>query len=404
MPICGLQPSSAVVSAVVPWHRGQYLRTAFVLTWFKIKERQVSVYELLRNLKPFCRKGFTVLYAVGSLDVSLEIRRKRTNLPMGELRLSGLTMIDKETLYMTMKIQNKGIFQALVDQLDKLARHNRQGSFRTKDRYYQAMKRFCAYLADEYHLQKLTNISGKHLTSYVLWMQENGKAASTIKTDLAAIRFFHDKMSNPKYRLPGNDELAVELERRCFGGTDRTWSNVEFSKMLGRAMAIDRWDYILALYLARYAGLRIHECFRIDTATAEQALRENTITIKGKGGKIRTVPINHQITIAMRETLKLTKRGHKLLVPDDMHTDRAINQLQFFIYSNREDFQEDANRPLTFHGLRHTYAAEKYMELIQNGTNALDAHFEVSHLLGHERADVTNIYLVSLPKEDRHGK
>ena len=323
---------------------------------------------------------------------------------MGELRPSELTMIDKEILYVTMKIQNTGIFQALVDQLNKLARHNRQGSYRTKDRYYQAMKRFCAYLADEYRLQKLTNISGKHLTSYVLWMQENDKAASTIKTDLAAIRFFHDKMSNPKYCLPDNDELAVELECRCFGGTDRTWSNVEFSKMLGRAMAIDRWDYILALYLARYAGLLIHECFRIDTATAEQALRENAITIKGKGGKIRTVPINHQITIAMRETLKLTRRGHKLLVPDDMHTDRAINQLQFFIYSNREDFQEDANRPLTFHGLRHTYATEKYMKLIQNGTNALDAHFEVSRLLGHERADVTNIYLASLPREARHGK
>ena len=305
---------------------------------------------------------------------------------------------------MTMKIQNKGIFQSLVDQLDKLARHNRQGSYRTKDRYYQAMKRFCAYLADEYHLQKLTNISGKHLASYVLWMQENDKSASTIKTDLSAIRFFHDKISDPRYRLPDNDKLAVELEQRCFGGTDRTWSNVEFNKMLGRAMGADRWDYILALYLARYAGLRIHECFRIDTATAEQALRENAITIKGKGGKIRTVPINEQITIAMREQLKLTKRGHKLLVPDDAPTDQAINQLQFFIYSNREDFQEDANRSLTFHGLRHTYAAEKYMELIRNGTSSLDAHFEVSRLLGHERADVTNLYLASLPKEDRHGK
>ena len=61
MPICGLQPSSAVVSAVALWGRGQYLRTAFVLTWFKIKERQVSVYELLRTLKLLCRKGFTVL-------------------------------------------------------------------------------------------------------------------------------------------------------------------------------------------------------------------------------------------------------------------------------------------------------------------------------------------------------
>ena len=39
----------------------------------------------------------------------------------------------------------KGIYHTLVTQLDKLARHNRQGSFRTKDRYYEAVKRFCAY-------------------------------------------------------------------------------------------------------------------------------------------------------------------------------------------------------------------------------------------------------------------
>ena len=83
----------------------------------------------------------------------------------------------------------KGIYNTLVTQVDKLARHNRQGSFRTKDRYYEAVKRFCAYLAAHYHLQKLENISGKHLMSYVLYLQEQGKSASTIKTDLSAIRF-----------------------------------------------------------------------------------------------------------------------------------------------------------------------------------------------------------------------
>lgn len=68
------------------------------------------------------------------------------------------------------------------------------------------------------------------------------------------------------------------------------------------------------MYLARYAGLRVHECFRIDTAIAEEALRNNAITIKGKGGKVRTVPINEQIAIAMKKQLNRTKRGHKLLV------------------------------------------------------------------------------------------
>ena len=252
----------------------------------------------------------------------------------------------------------KGIYHTLVTQLDKLARHNRQGSFRTKDRYYEAVKRFCAYLAAHYHLQKLENVSGKHLVSYVLYLQAQGKSASTIKTDLSAIRFFHDKMSHPRYTLPGNEELGVALERRRFGQQDRTWTNSEFGKLIGRAMAEEREDYILALYLARYAGLRIHECFRTDTAAAERALRENALTVKGKGGKVRIVPIeDDRITMMLQRLLEKTERGHKLLVPDGVPTDRAINGMQQFISRHRDAICDPAalGRRITFHGLRHPY-------------------------------------------------
>ena len=156
----------------------------------------------------------------------------------------------------------------------------------------------------------------------------------------------------------------------------------------------------MAFLLARYASLRIHECFRIDTALAEQPLRESTVTVKGKGGKVRTVPINDQITAALKEQLRRTERGHKLLVPDDVPTDRAINQLQVFISTHRDEIQDcGSDRSLTFHGLKHTYAAQKYRELTAGGMGELDAHFAVSRLLGHERPDVTNIYLASLSPE-----
>ena len=294
-------------------------------------------------------------------------------------------------------------FENLLSQLERLRRHNRQGSFRTRARYYEAMKRFCRFAAEQYRLERLANLAPKHIYAYVDFLKASGKSPSTIKTDLAAIRFFHDLIPNPRYELPGNQELF--LTRRTFGEVDRTWSNMEFNKMLGKALAEDRYDFILAFYLGRYAGLRIHECFRIDTATAERALRENAITIKGKGGKVRTVPINEQIAVAMRKQLDRTFRGQKLLVPDDMHTDRAINLLQLFIMKHRDEVRDaGSDRPLTFHGLRHTYAAEKYRELTGSGKSALDAHFAVSRLLGHERADVTNIYLASLPKGERHGK
>ena len=286
----------------------------------------------------------------------------------------------------------------LEAQLNKLAPHKRQDSFRTKERYYTAMKRFCRFLAANYNLQKLSNISGKHLVDYILWMQEKDLSASTIKTDLAAIRFFHDKISNPKYKLPTNAELGLELEQRRFGDQDRTWSITEFNRMLGKAL--DREDYILALYLARYAGFRIHECMRIDTAIARQAIWEHSITIKGKGGKIRTVPINQHIIFALKKCLESTPTGSKLLVPDDVPTDKAINQLQQFILRNRGAVQDpDSERPLTFHGLRHTYAVEKYRQLIADGSPELDAHLTVSKLLGHERADITNIYLASVTRD-----
>ena len=36
--------------------------------------------------------------------------------------------------------------------------------------------------------------------------------------------------------------------------------------------------------------------------------------------------------------------------------------------------------------------------------SAIDAHYAVSHLLGHERADVTDIYLASVRKRGRDGE
>lgn len=302
-------------------------------------------------------------------------------------------------------MENLGIYMSLVAQLDKLARHNRQGSYRTKERYYEAMKRFCRFLAEEYRLQKLSNISGKHLTAYILKLQTDGKSASTIKTDLAAIRFFHDKIANPKYRLPTNAELSVELERRRFGGADRTWSNREFNLFLITALNDNHEDYATIACLSYYAGLRIHECFCLDTAMAEQALRENALTIKGKGGKVRTVPINDTIRIELQKLLAVTPRGHKLFVPDSVPTDIAIKRFQQYLIFIRPQIQ-DENRTthLTHHGLRHSFAAQTHQELIQQGISPLEASYRVSRLLGHERHDVTRIYLASVEKGGVYGE
>ena len=61
-------------------------------------------------------------------------------------------------------------------------------------------------------------------------------------------------------------------------------------------------------------------------------------------------------------------------------------------------------RVIRYHDLRHTYVAEKYKSLINGGMTPLDAHFTVSRLLGHERPDVTGIYLASVKGGMSHGE
>ena len=65
----------------------------------------------------------------------------------------------------------KTTFINLAAQAEKFRRHNRQGSYKTKERYYEAFLRFLRFTAERFHLEKLANLSGKHLAAYVADMQ-----------------------------------------------------------------------------------------------------------------------------------------------------------------------------------------------------------------------------------------
>lgn len=295
-------------------------------------------------------------------------------------------------------MRNEHVYQNLVVQLDKLYRHTRQGSYQTRARYYEAMKRFCGFLADEYHLERLANLAPKHLEAYAAKLRQEGKSASTIKTDLSAIRFFHDQMMSPRYQLPSNSDL--ELERRSFGKEDRTWSDGEFQRMCALAELDGKEDYVTLFHLARYAGLRIHECFRIDTSAARNAVRSGAITITGKGGLRRTVALTEDLRERLRVLAEQTPRGQKLFVIPEEQTHTAIHTLQAYIYLNRSRVQEPGEtRDITFHGLRHNFAAEQYRKLLDRGRSVEAAEQAVAELLGHRRRDMVRLYLASVRQE-----
>ena len=90
------------------------------------------------------------------------------------------------------------------------------------------------------------------------------------------------------YRPALSLTLFRKIDNKAYFSIIPVNSQALLAVFCGKAMTENRDDFILALYLGRYARLRIHECFRMDTAAAEQALHENALTVKGEGGKIMT--------------------------------------------------------------------------------------------------------------------
>lgn len=286
--------------------------------------------------------------------------------------------------------RTENTYRNLENQIQKIYSHARQGSFKTRERYYTANQRFCKFLAEKYNTQKFANISNKHLESYVQHLQEQGKSASTIKTDLSAIRYFHDQCQNVKHSLASNDNF--DLQKRQFGGVDRTWSNEQYQGMVEKARSLGQSRIADAMTLAREQGFRIHEVFRLDRSTAENALRSGELHIKGKGGLERDVPLRQGAREVLERKIEEVERGQKLFIEQGEKTHLVIKQTQNFIVRHREQFS-DGRANITFHGLRHSYAHEEYQRRIDSGMSELKAKLEVSELLGHHRDDVTNIYL-----------
>lgn len=288
--------------------------------------------------------------------------------------------------------KTKNIFENLMMQIDKKFKHTRTGSYKTRDRYYEAAKRFCKYLAMKFRLQKFANVKYKHIIAYVLWMQDRGLSASTIKTDLSGLRYTLDLFPEIKDKLPTNKEM--ELEKRHFAGEDKTWSEKQFNDLIELARNKDMVIYY-ALQLGKLAGLRIHEVFRLDRAAADLALKTGELTVKGKNGKIRTFPIDNETKELLKGIALTTKRGDKLLVGEGEKTHVAIKRVQNWINYHRR-FIKDADgncKDITFHGLRHTFCNDQYKELKNKGMTDKSAKLKLSGYIGHNRENVIKVYL-----------
>lgn len=281
----------------------------------------------------------------------------------------------------------------LKAQIEKLRKHANQGSINTRYRYFHAMDRFCQFIAMEFKLQKVNNIKPKHVLAYTTHLQTQNKSSAYIKTELSGIRFFCDEAG---IELITNDEigkaLGVPLERRKFGNVPKAWNADEYEQALSLAVAEGQTGIALTLTLAYILGLRIHETIRLTKSIVRQGLSDGYVTIKGKGGLIRQIPLTGVSIKVLKNSLEGAHQERIFVEPEEK-AHQVQKRIENWIYTRRHKFTKGETK-LVYHGLRHTYAQGRYTyHLHRLEGNEQRARLAVAEELGHGRDDVTRIYL-----------
>lgn len=139
-----------LVSTVVQYGQGAVTPCCIVLTFIQFQTKTDALRTMFIVHQVLRFQGFQRQRRRGKRSVSSEIRQKQ--MPVTPGRLCPFEHhLKKRSNVMTIKTRNPGIYQTLIVQLDKTAWHNRKGSFRTKERYYEAMQRFCKFLSSGCH-------------------------------------------------------------------------------------------------------------------------------------------------------------------------------------------------------------------------------------------------------------
>ena len=298
-----------------------------------------------------------------------------------------------------------GIYKTLVSQIDSILKHSNERSIKSRYRYYEATKRFCRFLADNYRLQKFKNVEDRHFRAYAEYLKENNEA-TTIQTDLSGIRYFHEK-SGSKNKLSENVQL--NLPKRAVGKEDRSWTSEEIGKARVVAREMGRVDVEISLDLVPTFGLRIEELCRLKVEQLMHAEKYGQLIVQGKGKKTRPIPVNEEQMKIIKKYLDYAKvsgraPGDYLISSSEkngvLHEKRSLqNWMSFhrkkFVDENRADMKEEGKKPrhetISWHGLRHSYAQRRFEEVAK--VSPEKAKKVVSHDLGHGRDTVTPIYL-----------
>lgn len=279
--------------------------------------------------------------------------------------------------------------------LKTICRRNRDGSHMTQGQRQQRLRQTARDLDRlGYRNLRAQGLKSKHVEALVADWRQRGLSTGTVKNRMADVRWWAEKVGK---------DAAVARDNAHYGLADRVYSTNDSKARSVEAAQLARItdDRVRAsLRLQQQFGLRREEAIKLQPAYAD---RGDRLVLKAswcKGGRARELAIRTpDQRAALREAHALAGRGS--LIPPE----------RTYVQQRRAYERQTARAGLSQnHGLRHAYAQERYRALtgfcapaaggptsreLDPDQRAADraARQQVSRELGHEREQITTVYL-----------
>ena len=260
----------------------------------------------------------------------------------------------------------------------------RHKSLNTVESYKRDVTQYISYL-DGTGVTDISSTTKTTVLSYLLYLQKEGRASSTVSRTLASLRSYYLFMmqngvvkSNPTSNLE-----APHVEKKI----PKILSGEEVELLLEQPKNCDnkgiRDKAMLELLYA--TGIRVSELINLDVSDVNVPM--SFVRCKG-GKKERIIPMGHQAKDALENYINNVR---KYMVKDENETALFVNcsgarlSRQGFwklikYYQHIAGIETD----ITPHTLRHSFAAH----LLENGA---DLH-SIQELMGHADISSTQVY------------
>ncbi len=275
-----------------------------------------------------------------------------------------------------------------VDRYLELAVFESGLSEKTVAAYAADLRRYVANLED-IGLAGVRDIAREHVLDHLLFLRDEGLCARSISRHLSAIRRFHaflfDERLAPTNPAAGMDSLKL-MRALPHDLTEQQVNALLNAPDTGRDDGV-RDAAVLELFYS--CGLRISELASL--ALRDLSLAESSLRVRGKGSKVRLVPLGSSATAKLDAWLRvradLDTRDQAVFVnmpPVRRGLGRRLGRTAVWMIVKRCAAIAGIPRNVTPHMLRHSFATH----LLNHGADLR----AVQEMLGHADISTTQIY------------